>query len=380
MANSIFKEVTFTPHSFDKDIALENQIKFEKLLNSLDDITDSGIIIGISRQWKNRIIEHINKYDENNQSELKEILKRLQDRQRLVSYPISKEFGEDESNWIEQANTLNEKRLFDVIIASKDGKTSKQIDHIDRRFFKNKGAITHKQTKRFMTDMLLPILSYADIVTVMDPYFSLNRTDYIETMEVVCKNLANHHGIKDEAIIDIHTSIKGMIVNKEFKWEESDKWPEIIKKYEYDYGHTISLNIREDLEDNKWHDRWIITNQCGISMGKGADRSDSTDSTWSLLDWKELSIISNKFDQNREVYNYIGAVTSAGIVRNQNPKNTSTYRTKKEKEKEKKKYLKDLEIKKEDKLKRKKERLYCETCRKETYHLKNKCVKCEKEE
>ena len=342
MAYSIFKEVTFTPNSFDKNIFLESERKFEKLLNALEDITDSGMILGITRQWQKKVNEFLDKYDDNEKSEIKEIFKQLHARQRIVSYPISKEF-DDENNWINQANQINEKRLFDVIIASKDSPTTKQIDHIDRKFLKNKGATVNKQTEEFMDVMLSPILSYAEIVTIIDPYFSFEHVRFQDALEIICKNLANHHGIKDEAIVEIQTSIKSMKENNEFKWQKADGWSKIINKYEEKYGHVITLKIWEEVKEDKWHERWIITDQCGIFIGKGSDISRWTDSTWSLLDWDELADITNKFDENRKVYNFIGSVTSSGISKNQNPKGTTTYMTENEKVENRKEYLEKIE-------------------------------------
>jgi len=351
MADSILKEVTFTPNTFEKNIALESERKFERLLNALEDLLDSGIIIGLTKQWQAKINELIQRYDEYDKYEIEEIFKQLDNRQRLVLYPGEESIEDNESNWIGLANRLNDKRNFDVIVASKDTDTTKQIDHIDRRFFKSRGAQVGKQTKELMKKMLRPILSYADIVTIIDPYFSLEEDRYKNALEIICDSLANHHGVKDEAVIDIQTSIKTMMSGREFDWKVANQWPNIIKKYETKYGHTITLKIWEEAKkDDKWHDRWIITNQCGISIGHGSDISDWTDSTWSLLDWRELSNIASKFQINRSKYNYIGAITSNGIVKKQNPQNIPTRMTQKEKDLERIEYLKKLEEREKSRL------------------------------
>ncbi len=212
-------------------------------------------------------------------------------------------------------------------------------DSIAGQRYLHTGAIVAKQTAEFMEKMLAPILAYADIVKILDPYFSFtpetgDKKRYEKAFEVICANLGNKHDMKSEAIIEIHTSIKPMLNrDKEFVWQKSDRWPQIMKSFEKKYGHKITLYIWEDLKKkDEWHERWIITNQCGIYMGKGSDISNWTDSTWSLLDWEQLPEISNKFDSNRQVYNFIGKIDSTRIIKNQNPKNTSTYITAKERE------------------------------------------------
>ena len=353
MANSILKEVTFTPNTFDKNFTLENLKRFYRLLEALNDITDSGIIVGISHQWQKQIDKFIEQYDDCEKSEFQEIFKLLSDRHRIVIYPLNQEFGDNEDNWITQANLINQRRAFDVIVASKESKTTQQIEHIERGTFKNQGAKVSKQTKEFMHNMLSPILSYAEIVKIIDPYFSFEHQRFKDALEIICKNLGNHHGITEDAVMDIQTSIKAMIENKEFKWQLADKWPEIIKYFEKKYGHIITLSIWEEAKEEKWHERWIITNQCGIFIGKGSDISEWTDSTWSLLDWHALADITNKFDTNRETYTYIGSVTSNGIVRNQNPKTTLTFMTDYEKSEERKTMLKKIALDENERLREK---------------------------
>ena len=354
MANSIFKEVTFTPNTFNKNFTLENLERFYRLLEALNDISHSGIIVGISRQWQGEINNLFEKYSDRDKSKLQEIFKHLSDRHRIVIYPISSDFGNNEDKWIVQANIINKQRSFDIIIASKDSPTTKQIDHVDRGLFKNKGAKVNKQTQAFMDNMLSPILSYAEIVTIIDPYFSFEHQRFKDALEIICRNLGNHHGIKEDAVIDIQTSIKSIIIYNEelrcyiFKWQITDRWPEIIKSFEKKYGHTITLNIWEEVKEEKWHERWVITNQCGIFIGKGSDISEWTDSTWSLLDWDELADITNKFDTNRKIYNYIGSVTSNGIVKNQNPKNTITFMTNDEKAEKHEAIVKKIAIEEEE--------------------------------
>ena len=340
MSGSIFKEVTFTPNVFDKKIALEDVRKFGDLINALEDLMESGMIVGMSYQWQSEIDKFIEKYDYNEKSELNVIFNQLFDKNILVTYPVSKDLGENEDNWIDQARKINKKRSFDAIVASIDSETTTQINHFDRKTFKKSGGRIKKQTKELMNVMLAPILSYSEIVKVMDPYFSLipsrgDKDRYIDSLHIICENLANHHGIKESAIIEIQTSTKSMIEgfgkDSQFNWQLADEWPKLIKEFEDRYGHEITINIWEEIKkENQWHDRWIIVDQCGVYIGKGSDTSKWTDSTWGLLEPEDLPIISNKFDSNREIYNFIGKINSNRITRNQSPKNIRTYLTEEE--------------------------------------------------
>ncbi len=353
MAYSILKEVTFTPNVFDKKIALESERKFGSLINALDDLMESGIIISMSKEWQSEIDKFVNEYDYNEKSELNAIFEQFFDRNILVTYPVSKDFGAEENNWINQANEINKKRAFDAIVASIDSETTSQINHFDKKTFKKSGGRVKKQTKELMNIMLAPILSYTEIAKVMDPYFSLtplkgDKNRYIDSLHIICDNLANHHGIKESAIIEIQTSTKAMLEgfgkDTQFNWQLADEWPNIIKVFEDKYKHEITINIWEELKkEDQWHDRWIIVDQCGIYIGKGSDTSEWTDSTWGLLEWEDLPIIEQKFKGRQ--FNLIGSVTSNGIECNQNP-NCKMY-DEKENIKAKEKFHADLKKMKE---------------------------------
>ncbi len=358
MSGSILKEVTFTPQAFGKDFNLSINRRFGKLISILESLIESGIILAASPIWKQNIYELLEDYEDNDKSDLSALLKELDSRERIVIYPNSKQL-DNEKSWISEIAYLNKKRAFDFVAGTINDNIVNTVESIDRKKYLNIGAKVTLQTKDNMHKMLAPMLSYAEIVKIIDPYFHFESYDkrYEKAFEVICTNLGNNHDIKNGAIIDIHTSIKPMInTDKEFEWQKADQWPQIIDSFEKKYGHKIILYIWEEVrKKNEWHDRWIITNQCGISIGKGSDVSNWTDSTWGLLDWEELPEISNKFDSNRQVYNFIGKINSTTIVKNQNPKNTFTYLTEEEQAVKSERLKKEAELAEEERLKKNKE-------------------------
>jgi len=349
MSDSILKEVAFTPQAFDKEFNLSNNRRFGKLITILDTLIESGIILAASSSWKKNIYELLENYEDSDKSELAALLKELDSRERIVTYPSSKQL-DSEKSWISEINHLNRQRAFDFIAGTVNEGIVQTVESIERKKYLNSGAVVTMQTKENMHKMLAPILSYAEIVTIIDPYFQFSVKRYEESFEVICENLGNNHDVKSEAIIDIHTSIKPLLNrDKEFVWQQADHWPRVIKSFEKKYGHKITLYIWEEVrKQNEWHDRWLITNQCGISIGKGSDVSNWTDSTWSLLDWDVLPEITAKFNKNRSLFNFIGTVTSESVIKNQNPKNTSTYMTDSEKADDREKYLAEIEKKKQE--------------------------------
>ena len=333
MSGSIFKEVTFTPYAFEKNFNFKNRRRWPKLISILESLIDSGIIIAVSSDWKDQVSSFMNDYNEEDKEEIEALLKEIDSRNRISFYPNHDQYDEEET-WIAKIKSLNETRAFDFIATTQNTNLLHTVENIERRTYKNTGARVERQTYNNMKKMLAPVLSYAEIVKIIDPYFNLSEERFEDVLTMICNSLGDNHGKKNDSIIEVHTSIKSMLNNerpREFVWQKANRWVHILKEHEKKYGHEIILYIWEEIRNqNQWHDRWLITNQCGISIGSGADISDWTDSTWGLLDWEELPVISNKFNSNRKIYNFIGKINSTTIIKNQNPENTSTYMTEEE--------------------------------------------------
>ncbi len=358
MSGSILKEVTFTPYAFEKDFNFENRKRWSKLISILESLIDSGIIVTASSYWKEQVYTFMDDYNEDDKEELEALLKEIDSRNRIIFYPTHDKYDKEDI-WIEKIKFLNHKRAFDFIAAAQNTDLVQTVENIDRKKYKNTGAKVEKQTFDYMKKMLAPILSYADIVKVIDPYFNLSVERFKEVLIMICEKLGNNHGKRNNGIIEIHTSIKSMLNNntpREFEWQKADHWTNKLKELERKYGHTITINIwEENKKKNEWHERWIITNQCGIFIGKGSDISNWTDSTWGLLDWEQLPEISNKFNSNRQVYNFIGKINSSTIIKNQNPKNTFTYLTEEEQALESERLKREARLAEEERLKKNKE-------------------------
>lgn len=64
MSDSIFKEVVFTPHIFEKDYLFQNHRNYFKLLAALKSLGKSGQVVGVYKDWLKLINENIKTFDE----------------------------------------------------------------------------------------------------------------------------------------------------------------------------------------------------------------------------------------------------------------------------------------------------------------------------
>lgn len=387
MAGSIFKEVTITPHTFDLDnifpnfkkrneakdlfklgkISLEEFIKIYEepndelntLVSFLRNLSVSGILIKTYSDWEEKFKILTKDYDDLSKEKLSAIIELLVKRNRIVAAQNKSGEQDDETFWIDKTIELNKTREFDLIVTLQNSSDTTQINHLNSNLFLYEGATVDSQSKENMKNLLAPVLAYAEIAKIIDPYFDPTKDRYEDALEIICQTLGYHHGITEPAIIDIHTSIDSIIYKKEkvkiFDWQKTKEWPSIIRKFEKKYGHKICVYMWEERETKKWHDRWIITNQCGISLGKGTDIGKWTDSTWGIMDWDKLTEVTSKFpiDKNREFYRYIGKIDSDSAIRERFPEDSTIKNVMSEDEEKEEQKKRQLELEKE--LKRREE-------------------------
>ena len=323
MSGSILKEVTFTPQSFSKEFICLNPVRQMKFYSILQSLISSGIVIAPNRSWRTLVYNLIENYDEELKDAFVTLLNQLESK--IVTYPSHKDLI-NENDYLEQIEKLNSIREFDFVSSTVESLISKPPEKVSDDSYINKGAKIEKQSLELMMKMLTPVLSYAERVKIIDPYFNFfplhsnekSKNRYLNPMKIICENLANQHGIKNSAEIQIHTSVKAISKSegagkKVLRWKYVDKWRDQIQYYEKNYAHKITVYIWEEKKGiDEWHDRYIDTNLCFISIGKGSDESSWTDSTWTLVDDKDAEKISNKF-KRKSIYTLVATVTSKGL-------------------------------------------------------------------
>jgi len=313
MAGSILKEKSFTPQIFDPSFFSSNSRRYRKLFSLLEGMLHNGIVILPSASWRNAVVNYLqddivrHSGHGSDIKDLEDIIEELDKRNRF-SFPDVKRLIGDEDEWINEISKLDATRSLDLIVSSVETKISQSIENI--REEEPGGIITENQSIDFMRKMLAPVLSDADIVKVIDPYFNLDVDRYKSSFEMICELLGNRRWGRKKSLLEIHT----------FKNAFNDKIDDgLLRKIQYrlknaeTYNHDVSIYIWGE-KDNKKHDRCIITNQCGVYVGKGMDEGINRDSTWGILNWKEKGKIENMFERNRGYYDFIASVNIDEII------------------------------------------------------------------
>lgn len=293
----MLKEICITPEVFDEE-HLDNS-NWKDVKNLLENIENSGYIIGLNNNdWKKEVRHNINKFDLKIKDRLNSILDVLNNRNRIVGHPKGNIKPLCDEEWKQIAEGLNNIRDFYSIITtlpfSNNCISLEQLEDINiNETFGITGSKHYIKTVEELERIFIPLLSYARKVTIIDPYFDLNTKRYKETLEYISKAFKNKRGIKEKGTITINCS------DKIFTENIIKNWQSFIKFIYSEFGHLVTINVWGQKYDSlKMHDRYIITDQSGISSAAGTDKDDRQQSEWSIKDYCSLNGILEQYTEN----------------------------------------------------------------------------------
>jgi len=298
-------EYAITPEVFSKEYCERDEFTCKELIYFLKDIRKNGMLANINKNgWLQAVMKYREQLSPSNKDKLSKLFNYLQDNHRIVEHAtIIQENISSEIDWLQIAIKEDEiKPYLAILFTGKFDKPHKKVASVSEfveddvweslkigfEFFHSKENI-----RKYTTDFLL----YAKKLTIIDPYFCYNREDE-ESLLLYAELFGKRRGerYKNRRII-IHT-----FYNKKDKFtdpdsdEFKDRWIAVCKKIEELYTHRVTINF---WDDRSMHDRFMITNQGGISSGRGFTINTKLESYWSLIDDNELLVKKlNYFNQN----------------------------------------------------------------------------------
>lgn len=304
----LFHEYAMTPHLFSKKYCGDNIAVQKDLIYFLKGLRENGMIANINKeQWQKEVKEYLSTLPLGVRDKLSQLLQELKKHNRLVTHEsvYRGNLSDDEVEWVDLMMEEDMIEPYDAMLFT--GRTEKlkpnhyTIEQLldDPTWDNRANSFVIKQTKSTLKSYLSAFLMYARKLTIIDPYFTYNRTDE-EALIVYAELFAKRRGsrLKNRKII-IHTSYntrdKFVDINSE---EYKIKWVRILRKIYEKYEHKVILNIWEDNNRIKvLHDRHMITDQGGIHAGRGFNIVDS-ESTWNLTSYETQRINLNYFEAN----------------------------------------------------------------------------------
>lgn len=295
------------PYVFENKFLDTNIGQQTALIELLRDITQRGMITAINnKEWNKEVLERIKYLPTKSAEKLNALYKILKDRNRIVGHPKFEEFDlKSEEDWLKIAKQLDIKSHFDKIIGTMENESCKTpelaYEDISNIEFGTEAIIQNRENMKKRLD---PLLNYARKVTIIDPYFNIVLSRYKESFNLITESMSFRRGerLKDGKIIINARFVDGNSADKPIKRTDTDeyyqKWIKVFKETKDKYGHICQLRLWSD--NGKMHERYIITDQCGVNVGLGldVDNSNTRESNWGFIKYDQLSSKRDAYEEN----------------------------------------------------------------------------------
>jgi hypothetical protein len=293
-------ELAFTPDVFDADLVcndIERQHELRELLRQLADV---GLVANLDKDgWLRKVREVIDAWpDVKPRREIVACLDLLEKRRRLVRHP--KRSGGSpvvDSQWFDLVRESHETNPFDwVVTGDRIGRgrlskteTSVRISEVRAsQKWQPRHSKTIAMCESEYRGILTPILRYAKRLELVDPYLSARDSQHSRIVWIAAELMGRRGSHPHPGEIWVNTTLEGE-QTRDAKLA-LDRWESTIKrmKHESVIPHIFKVIIwRSDLGDEGMHDRFLLTNQCGVSVPRGFDcypEGTKRKTVWGLLD------------------------------------------------------------------------------------------------
>ncbi len=225
------------------------------------------------------------------------IIKLLKDRKRIITYPSELEREpQNDIEWLEIAlKTCMSTNFHGLVLGPKvtyERKSSETYivrsdDVLESGLWssRNRTEVVSQNTTDYKKH-LAPIMKHAKSLSIIDPYLSTEQR-YIDTVKI-CLDLLGNNNVR----VHIHCGVReGNGVSSQIASTILlDDWVRYFSTRVPPYtSHRIKVFVWKQIRSSqRFHDRAIITDQCGIGVEGGLDcytpNNRLTSTTFSLLD------------------------------------------------------------------------------------------------
>lgn len=329
MNDRLFYEYAITPDVFHGNF-IGADIRLEIILSELlKGICDNGMIANLNKDsWLKAIINERlpSIMSPGFRDTLRRLLNKLEDRHRLVRHPKSTHGNPStDIEWFKLALEAHQHIMFDGIIASSPilaacGESCNEfldiMNVLDSSVWTGRRrTLTLNACEPYYRPVLDPILRHAKSLIIVDPYFSPHEKKFRNFLNICIEQMGKRSASKLPGRIQIHTGDPSADRNHpESVNERLNAWEKCIKKNPFPTAipHKITIFIRKKKDDRngrRFHDRFILTDQCCIDIPMGTDtyyEQTPNHTTWALLDYEDMLEKSKEIDPAMNIYDTIG--------------------------------------------------------------------------
>ena len=250
-------------------------IVFEKFKN----LKNLFLVIDEER-WFKIFFDFIEYLDEDLKKNLEEYLNLLDKKNKIIK---------DECNYEKENEILNCFDFVEHYVASQSNPERILLPSEFKYKDFEDSFIASKMKKEQIDKFLQKILMFSEKLEIIDPYFiPYYKKDIIRMIETHMSNRLNKKGK-----IYIHTRF-----NEKFHKNNRNTW----EKIKSNFKHNIEIYFWDDSNSsNKMHDRYLVTEHCVVSIGKGLETHSKkywTTVSWSFYPWDESDKILKNYREN----------------------------------------------------------------------------------
>lgn len=315
-----------TPDAFEPDTLNAMSPPGVVLVELLRGICDSGLLANLhGGHWLTEI--RSNQGHEGMPPDLRDrieaCLTTLFKRNRLSAHPPGQEYSGDDFAWLKRALDRHANITFRSIVSSDEHLVLSELADESLVGLSNALDSPHwidrKRSTRFIKTVsnlqrnLSPIVRHASKVSLIDPYMTCREPRFFDTVQE-CADLMENNGT-----IHIHAGNPervGPEHQRESVTSRLGRWEAELQPVANHSGHKFRVLLwgRKPQPSKQFHDRYIVTDQCGLEAPGGLDfledakseRANAT--TWSMLDHKDaVEIQTLEFHHAKSPYNYLGS-------------------------------------------------------------------------
>jgi hypothetical protein len=299
----VLYEFAMTPDVFDATVVDSDPTLGVILVQLLRGLCDNGLIANLHRdRWIRHVREHrLVGLSPSLRDKVISCLNILHDRHRLVRHPRRMQGDPTaDSEWLELALESHRRLPFHGIILGKA--LLAECRDIDAVFTELSTAIDSPQwqSRRRSSTLtkcdadyrvaLAPILRHAKMLALVDPYMSCHDSRFLDTVKICIDLLGQRGHAVLPARIHIHAgNPQDDNYHPETVADRLNAWERYLHPLiEAQHPHRFKVFLWGSHPGGETlHDRYILTDQCGILVPAGLDcrtYSNPNRTTWSLLD------------------------------------------------------------------------------------------------
>ena len=317
-------EFAMTPDLFDASVIDTNDSANIILVELLRGIAENGLLANLHKdRWLRYVTEaRITSLPPALKDKIMTCLNVLHDRHRLVRHPRCLNGNPaSDLDWLHLAMDSHQRVPLHAIVLSQSLLNAcNQNCSVFVEFFgaldspqwneRRRRTLTLTKSPQSYRAALTRILRYARSLALIDPWMNSHESRYFDTI-TICSNVMGQRG---------HARLHGRIyihaeAGKQKPYGRSindylDAWEQKIRPLIAVDGHRFKVFLWESLPGSEsMHDRFILTDQCGISVPGGLDcrsHSHRNSTDWSLLDEDVRIRRWNDYDPVVSPFNLLG--------------------------------------------------------------------------